>query len=202
MTTQARLFRMARAELGDRPIDPKVLTEVYSETVRYCLEQGYWNFAMVSATLATQGGVAQFGYTYPHPKPSDYLRTFTVSANNTFWPPFEAYTDAKGAIQANITPVYLSYISTATDAGLYLAGWPDTFAVYVAGELARRVCLRTGGSQEEYEVMGERVRKYLADARSKDAMNEGVAWPPEGRWVRSRRGGSRGDRGNRGSLTG
>jgi hypothetical protein len=202
-TTQARIFRMARAEIGDRDINPRVFDEVWSETVNFCLEQGLWNFAMVTATLATQGGVAQFGYTYPYPKPSGYVRSFIVSASDDFHTPFEDYADAKNQIHANVTPLYLSYVSNATDAGFYLTNWPETFSVYVAGELARRVSMRSAGGRDEYNEIGMRVKKYLADARSKDAMNEGVAYPPEGRWVKARRhwGGS-GDRGNRGSLTG
>jgi hypothetical protein len=211
MTTRLKLFQEALRELGQPTmlategvtgVAGRAIAEVIDDTILYCLEQGYWNFAQRSATLATQGGVVLFGYTYPHVKPTDWVRTVRLSTSNKFWPPYESYEDAKNCIHADTTPLYMSYISSATDTGLRLTRWPQSFTKFVACELAARVCERAGGSREKRDDLHELAKGYLADARSKDAMNEGIRFPPQGRLVASRRGGSGGDRGNRGSLTG
>jgi hypothetical protein len=124
-----------------------------------------------------------------------------ISTNNTYWPPFEAYEDAKGCIQSDVTPLYMAYVSSATE-GAGPPIWPQAFATYVSCELAKRICRRIGGDNDTYDRIMGRCQQALADARAKDAMNEGVKWPPEGRWITARRGDPGGDRGNRGSLTG
>jgi hypothetical protein len=207
-TTQLKVYQDALRELGQSTVASTsgtdlaslTLAQHYDRTVLYCLEQGYWNFAMNTAQLATEGGTVQFGYTYPYAKPAGWIRTVRLSASSNYWPPLEDYEDAKNRIQANVSPLYMAFI--ATDGGLGLTTWPENFATYVACELAKRVCKQIGGSQDAHDRMEARTKQVLADALSKDAMNEGVRYPPEGRWVISRRGGSRGDRGNRGSLTG
>lgn len=211
-TTKLKLWNDALAELGqhaltatgEEGVAPAALADIHERTVLYCLEQGYWNFATRTATLATEGGTASHGYVYPYQKPSGWLRTILISANEDYWPPFEQYEDANHQILADVNPLYMSYISSAAAAtdGLTMGLWPETFATYVACELAKRICRRQGGAADEYEKMEVRTRMTMLDALSKDAMGEGVRYPPEGRWVMSRRGGRRGDRGRRGSLTG
>src|SRR3990167_3309042 len=207
-TTKLKLFNMALGELGQSTVaatsetglNPTTLNDAYDDTVRYCLEQGMWNFAMNASQLATEGGTAAFGYTYPYQKPAGWIRTIRLSASNTYWPPLEDYEDALGQIQANVNPLYAAY--TATNGGLNLTGWPDTFSLYVACELGHRIAKRIGAADDARDAIEKRRNQTLADALTKDAMNEGVRYPPEGRWVMSRRGSRRGDRGNRGSLTG
>lgn len=216
-TTKLKLWKEALRELGQPTItatdvgelNSQTLAEVYDDTVNYCLEQGYWNHAITTLALATQGAVGAsatgggglFDYIYPYPKPPGWLKTVRLSASNRYWPPLEDYEDAGGQFHADITPIYAVYL--ATGPGLDLTKWPDSFSTYVSGELARRICKRIGGSQQDYEDLEKRTKMYLYDARSKDAMNEGTRYMPEGKlsMVR-RRGRGRGDRGNRGSLTG
>lgn len=208
-TTKLRVWQGTLRELGlgtisatgGEDLQSLTLAQHYDETVLYCLEQGYWNFATQAVQLATEGGTVQFGYTYPYPKPAGWRRTVRVAANDRFWPPFEDYEDANNQIHADVNPLYMSFIST--DGGLNLTRWPETFALYVSCELGRRACKQLGGSQEVFDRIEERTKISREDALSKDAMNEGVRYAPEGRWVQARRRGwGRSDRGNRGSLTG
>lgn len=208
-TTKLKVWNDALAELGqvaltatgEEGLNGAALADVYDRTLLFSLEQGYWNFATRTVTLATEGGTdPQFGYVYPFPKPPGWLRTVLISANEDYWPPFEQYEDAMGQIHADVTPLYMSYI--ATDGGLAISRWPETFSTYLSCELAKRICRRIGGAADEYKKMEERCRMTRADALSKDATNEGVRFPPDGRWSTSRRGGVRDDRGRRGSLTG
>jgi hypothetical protein len=172
-TTQARLFRLALAELGDPDINPRVLNEVYSEAVHYCLQQGYWNFSLATATLAT-GGTRLFGYSKSSVKPTDYVRTVRISDVSSFWPPLENWEDARGYIHSTSSPLYMVYVSNATDAGFSLSEWPQTFALYVAGELARRVAKRTKIADLNYEALEARVRGYLVNALIKDSFDGGT----------------------------
>lgn len=181
-TTKLKLFREALRELGQQTITdtgdadpgPRALAEAYDDAVEYCLRQGYWNFALATTTLATQGGTAMFGYTYPYPKPSDWVRTVRISEENSFWPPAHDYEDARNEIHSNTTPLYLVYVSNATDAGLSLAEWPDTFAAYVSCEMARRICNRIGGSTVPYEEIDARCKQYLVSSLLKDSLDGGT----------------------------
>lgn len=211
-TTKLKLWKDALAELGQASITatgeagvaPASLAENYDRTVLYCLEQGNWNFAVDTAALATQGGVAMYGYTFPYQKPALWLRTVQISGSQFYWPPSEDYEDAKNQINSNTAPLYMAFVSaeTATEGGTTKATWPESFSTYVSCELAKRICRRIGGARDEYEKMEERCKAARADALAKDAIGEPIRYPPEGRWVISRGGGRRGDRGNRGSLTG
>ena len=201
-TTQSRIFRMARAEIGDRDINPKTFTEVYSETVDYCLEQGYWNFASRSVQIDSSTDIEPvFGYSYVFERPTDWIRTVTVSGGENLYP-LQDYLDEKSLWHANVDPLYVQYISNDSSYGLDLTAWPETFSGFVACELARRVSMRSNGGRDEYQELGQRVKRYLADARSKDAMNNSVAYPPEGRWTRARRSWGGGERGKRNTLIG
>jgi hypothetical protein len=209
-TTKLKLWNDALAECGGQSVltatdntgilTASTLAEVHDRTLNYCLEQGYWNFATKTAELATEGGTVLYGYTYPYQKPAGWVRTIRIAASEDYWPPFEDYEDAKNQIHADVSPLYMAYI--ATEGGLDLTIWPESFSTYVSCELAKRICRRIGGASDEYEKIEARCRLTMNDALSKDATGEGVRYPPEGRWTMARRGGRRGDRGRRGSLTG
>jgi hypothetical protein len=212
VTTKLKIWNDCLAELGQAAITatgeegvaPAALWDVHDRTVIYCLEQGYWNFATKTASLATEGGTAMYGYIYPYQKPAGWVRTILISANEDYWPPFEQYEDARNQINADISPLYMAYVSTegVVSGANAFTTWPETFSTYVSCELAKRICRRIGGASDEYDKIERRCKETKEDALSKDAMNEGVRFPPEGRWTMSRRGGRRGDRGRRGSLTG
>lgn len=205
LAAQGQAVLLATDEAG---VAGATLAEMFDRTVLYCLEQGYWNFATKTATLATEGGTVLFGYTYPYQKPTGWMRTILLSANEDYWPPFEQYEDANDQIHADVSPLYMAYVDSvtalATEGNPITApyDWPESFSTYVSMELAKRICRRIGGASDEYDRLVQLAKNARDDGLSKDATNEGVRYPPDGRWTMSRRGGTRGDRGRRGSLVG
>jgi hypothetical protein len=166
------------------------LDDAYDKALAWCLEQGYWNFAMRAVELTSTPSIdPAFGFTYAVTKPDDWVRSHSISASETFDPPLLQYNDENGLWYVNVDPLFVRYVSNDTDYGLDLSLWPETFANYVALRLAVKTCKRITGTNPD-DAMFKQEKRALADARSKDAMNEPPGFPPRGTWVSSRRHGS------------
>jgi hypothetical protein len=88
---------------------------------------------------------------------------------------------------ANIDPLYVKYVSNDAAYGGDLSIWSETYADYVATRLAVRTCKRITGSKPDDDLRVAEKRA-LAQARSKDAMDEPTRFPPQNTWSLSRRG--------------
>jgi hypothetical protein len=173
--------------------------------VEECLSAGSWNFAMETVKADADTGVTpEFGYTEVFAKPSDWLRTIGVSADERFTFPLLDYYDDSTFWSADVTPVYIRYVSNDTGLGLDLTRWPTTFARFVELELADRVSIALTQNESLRERVGKLRDKARKRALSIDAMNEAQPkFRPPGSWTQARGGRlGRGDRGSRGSLTG
>jgi hypothetical protein len=166
------------------------LDDAYAGTLSFCLEQGLWNFAMRTVALSSSPSIVpSFGYRYAVEKPDDWVRTYGISADENFTTPLLRYQDENGLWYANVDPLYARYVSSDTAWGGDLSLWPETYADYVARRLATRIHKRVTGGDPTEEFKHE-VKRALASARSKDAMNEPPAFPPMGSWALSRGGSS------------
>ena len=90
MATKLGLFNSALRELGERKLsgltearEPRrVLDDVYDSTLKYCLENGAWNFAIRTIEVLPDAGVStDFGYENAFTKPTDWLRTVGLSGD-------------------------------------------------------------------------------------------------------------------------
>ena len=210
MATKAGIFNGALLELGHRalvdtgePVEAgRDLNRHYSRVVNDCLAVGSWNFAMETIKVAADTGVTpNFGFTEVFAKTSDWVRTFGVSQDERLSIPLLQYYDDANFWSADISPIYVRYVSNDTGLGFELTRWPAAFTRYVEMELALRVAPKVARSEAE-RVEGLRD-KAKRNALGQDAMNENQPkFPPMGSWNSARGGGRGGDRGNRGSLTG
>ena len=197
MATKLSLYNGALEDLDERRLasltearEPRrVLDDFYDSTVKYCLEQGYWNFAMRAVQADSSSSITPtFGYQYAFTKPEDFVRLYAMSSEPTMRQPLLEFVDEPALWYANVDPLYVKYVSDDTAYGMDLSLWPDTFTNYVELRLALKACKRiTGKSASDDLVKAE--KRALADARSKDAMNEPPGQMPAGTWVRSRRAG-------------
>ena len=212
MAVKLTVWVAALAAMGERPItdtgearEPaRVLTAAWDAVVEDCLEAGLWNFAKRTSKLAADTGITpSFGPTEIVAKPTDWVRTMMVSADENFSDPYLGFTDEVDYWASDLTPLYVQYVSNDTSYGLNLTAWPRSFTRYVELELAERTCERiTQSGGKKADLMRDRDRAKR-NALNKDAMNEATMFPPTGSWVRARRGGgSNRDRGNRNSFTG
>lgn len=211
MATKLAIWNASLEALGDGPIsdtgDPvasaRGLTARWDDVVEDCLEAGMWNFAKRTSELAADTGVTpNFGPTEIIAKPTDWVRTMKMSADEYFSEPYLDYTDEVDYWAANTTPLYCQYVSNDASYGLDLTKWPRSFTRYVELELACRRAQRatqSGGLKNDLEKDRDRAKR---NALNKDAMNEATMFPPSGNWTRARRGSSRRERGNTNSFTG
>lgn len=211
MATQLGLYNEALRLIGERQLaslaenrEPRrVLDNIWNDgAVNYCLEQGQWNFAMRAVSITPADTVPEFGFQYAFDKPSDHIRTASLCEDENYNVPLIRVMEEVGFWFADITPIYVRYVSNAGGYGNDLTRWPQTFTKFVAAFLASEAVLSLTQSEEKQKLTLAIMNQRMKDARSKDAMSEATAFPPKGGWTSSRSGGSRDDRGNRGSLTG
>jgi hypothetical protein len=211
-TTQLQLYNMALGEyLGERTLSSlsenreprRILDEVWANgAVNYCLEQGQWNFAMRASKITSTPSVTlHFGYTYAFEKPADCLSLSKVCVDEYYTVPLLAYIEESGFWYADAPDLYVGYISNDAAFGGDMSNWPETFVQVVASYLASKSAMRITQNGQTADGAFTRYRKNLADARSKDAMQQPTQFLPSGSWTRSRRG-SGGDRGSKGQLIG
>ena len=96
--------------------------------------------------------------------------------------------DEKGYWFADITPLYVRYVSNDASYGLDLTAWPESFTRFVELSLAYRVALGVTGSESTRDRVGGDMKKAEKIAKSRDAMNDPPAFMPTGSWSRARMG--------------
>jgi hypothetical protein len=215
MTDRLSLYNRSLRHLGQRTLASlsenvearRALDAAWDDgLVKYCLEQGQWNFAIRSVSLTYDPDVTPaFGFAYAFGMPSDWIRTVGLSSDEYFADILSGrrITNEGAYWYTDIDTLYLRYVSNDLSFGGDLSLWPETFTEYAALRLADQVCSAVTGSESKIERIRKDTKRALMDARSKDAINDGTSYAPMGSWAGARLGGrSRGDRGSRTRLIG
>jgi hypothetical protein len=209
MANQLSLYNGALLNLNERAlatlVDPvksrRELDRVYADCIKYCLEQGYWNFATRTAKFTPEPGfVASFGYKNQFICPTDYLRLASICHDEYFQVPNNSFTEEAGSWYSDAPILYISYISNDVNYGLNFTRWPESFTNYVEMQLASEVAGVLTGDKDK--VSEDELRRALVNAKSKDAMNEPTRFLPPGQFTSSRRGSRNIERGSRSRLIG
>lgn len=120
------------------PADPWLDAQLSGDFLpasRYILEQGYWKFAVKSATIADSVGVTLENYTYGFSKPADWLKTQAIYLESgTKELPLDVR-EHGARWSANVDEINVRYLSNE---GLTSTLWPDEFRAIVAAYLAAR----------------------------------------------------------------
>ena len=196
--------------------EPRRLLDAVWNTngVNYCLEQAQWWFAMRTVMIDEDPAITPtFGYRKAFTKPTDYISTSAVCSDEYFQVPLTRYAFEPGEWYADITPIYVKYVSNDAAYGGDIANWPATFCDYVAAYFASRIISKLAGdkSSQLAALFGPPgnprsgiLHMTLHAAKNKAAMTQPTQFPAQGNWSRARqgrRGGSR-DGGNHGNLIG
>ncbi len=194
MTDRLSLYNGALLLLGERRLaslteerEPRrVLDAIWNNgAVKYCLQQGFWNFAMRTAMLDYNPSyTAPFGYQYQFTKPDDCVRTAAVCSDEYFNAPILRYADEAGSWYADLQTIYVQFVSNGSSYGSDLSLWPETFTQYVESYLAFK-SLSTVTAANAAEIRKE-MKVRLVDARSKDAMEQPAKFLPRGTWSSAR----------------
>ena len=173
----------------------RLIDEVYDDGVEYMLGQGMWNFGSRTVAIEAETDVEpDFGYNYTFEKPSDYIRLIKIADNGTMWPTLmddagEAYLEEGDYFHANVTPLYIQYVSDGVTYGRDTSLWPMNFRKAVEAYLALEIAPHAPRmSARGLEGLRSHYALMLKDARNKDAVNQASVRPPPGRLVRSRAG--------------
>lgn len=212
MATQLGLYNEALRLIGERKLADLTenrpgrhdLDTVWDNgLIDFVLEQGQWNFAMRAVKIsASTETVPSFGLTNAYDKPSDHMRTTAVCEDEYFKQPLLHYVEEVGFWFAEIDPIYVRYVSNASDYGNDLTRWPESFTRYVGAYLAAEIAWTVTQDVEKKTISLQIRDERLKLARSRDAMADPTAFPPQGNWTASRQRGSRRDRGSRSRLIG
>lgn len=222
MATKLKLYNTALARIGQRKLatltdaveSRRVLDDIYDDAVAYCLEQGFWKFAIRTTKIDYTPSVElEYGPAYAFEKPGDMVRPYKICSDEYFYDPLLGYDDdGPDYWVADVPEIYVKYVSNDTAYGMDLGNWPASFTRYVALRLAELISERITpaadvGKQGNNALRAE-VKTALNDALAKDAMRGPTTFMPEGTWTASRSGGrgstsgGRRDRGKRGTLIG
>lgn len=204
MTTKLKLYNGALRVLGETPLASleenrkprRLLDAVWDDgAVRYCLEQGLWNFALRTSKFTYSSSVEpRFGHSRIFEKPDDWVRTVKLCHDEYMNSPIADYRDEGAYWYADQDDLYIQYVSDHAAYGGDLSLWPETFTNYVRHYLSHEICRDLTQGETTLQKLQKETNRYLVDARSKDAMNQSAEFPPPGRWVRSRSNGKARDR--------
>lgn len=184
----------------------RLLDDVWSQGgVDFCLEEGFWNFACRAVQVDYDPAVdPAFGLTYGFSKPSDWIRTAAFCSDERYRVPYRLYKDEPNYWYADITPVYVIFVSNDAGFGGNLAAWTGTFTEFVSAYFAAQIVGKLTNDKERMVLVEKKLKLAKRDALNKDAMNTAEGIPFRGSWARARGGGRTpwSDGGNRGSLIG
>ncbi|TIP06652.1 MAG: hypothetical protein E5X72_00105 [Mesorhizobium sp.] len=196
MTDQLSLYNGALIKLGQPRLSAlsdegkarRALDAEYAKTVKASLEAAFWNFAMRFVQMeATPSAATNYGYQYVFDKPDDWLRTAGVTSDAYGRCPLLDYDDRATFILADMSTIYLRYVSNDEDYGMDLGNWPQSFVDFVETSLAFCICEEVTGSSDRKDKLEKARDKAKYKASNTDAMNEAVTrFPPAGRLVQSR----------------
>lgn len=213
MTDRLSLYNGALREIGGRRLaslteeqeSRRALDEAWVGAVDRCLADGQWRWATRTAQLAPDPDTnPEFGYRLAYLKPTDFVRTTGLYVDEYCNEPLLQYKPEQDYWFTDAEPIYLSYVSNDGAYGGDLSRWPPEFVELVEAYLASRAVRRLTNERTEWERLLQLHKLRLRDAAARDAMEGPTTFPPAGRWLRARLGGSTGrlDRGLRGRLIG
>jgi hypothetical protein len=193
--TQLSIYNKALRHLEERklsslsePREPRrYLDDEYPDAVLFVLSDGFWKAAMRNDKIdasTTQG--PNFGYKFAFPKPGDWVRTYQVADNEGFNPLLRRYDDSNNVWYADISPIYVKFVSNDPNFGLNMALWTPGMVEYLSAYLAWLCAPRLKQSGDKVDRLEKLVKRKRADALAKDAMDLPPGQPPFGTWIQSR----------------
>lgn len=200
MTTPSQLsiYNGALLACGERRIASLVVTDKIrydldavwdANFVNGCLEEGLWNHALRTVMIdADTSYTASFGYAYRFDHPTDMVRLAEICEDEFFNYPLTRYQDETSYWFADITPIYVRYVSNHASYGTNYALWPESFTRYVEHKLGTRIIKSLTDAKVDADDLMALTSRLLVNAKSKDAMKEPAKFLPESSWNRARRG--------------
>ncbi|MEN3145690.1 hypothetical protein ABCW43_00085 [Neorhizobium sp. IRAMC:178] len=175
------------ASLTENLPEKRALDGAWTDSVNYMLEQGMWNFSIRTVELSYDEDVDPlFGFQHAFSKPTDWVRTVSISETADFCEGIRRYEDETNYWHADPETIYIRYVSNDEAYGWNVGAWRQAFAkaleAYLAFECGLPISSDRGNRNDLFNLFKQR----LSDAKSKDAVDERVREKPPGRWTRAR----------------
>lgn len=178
--------------------------------VRYCLEQGQWNFAMRTSQLDYTTSVEpSFGYRRAFELPDDWVIAANVATDEFFTQPLRAYQLEGHFLYCDLDTIYVRFVSDDNTYGYDYSLWPESFREFVEAYFASKICRKISPREIVEDICNPRkgvLTLARRNAKNKDLQQQPTRFRAQGGWTKARQGGRQGgplgDGGSTGSLTG
>ena len=203
--TQLSLYNQALRMVGETKItaltdnrpERYALDSIWDEDpIKQMLEESQWTFATRSLEWNYDSSqTSDFGYKYAFTKPGNYVRSAAICSDEFFQEPLTNYADENNYWYCDYETIYIKYISDDYQFGRDYSLWTELFRNCVATKMAAELAISLTKSQSMMDGLEKKLKGYVRDAKSLDAMNQPTRFMPPGNWTRSRRSTSRNFRG-------
>lgn len=189
------VYNVALRHLGERKLaspsenreSRRYLDDEWDAAVLQCLSRGFWNFALRTDQIPAETTLTPaFGYQYAFAKPTDWIRTFLIADNDTFNPDLRRFHDENGYWFADISPLYVRYVSSDPNRGLAMSLWTPGFVEYLGAYLAHTIAPRITQDEAKITRIEKAADRLLNQGLARDAMDLPPGETPYGTWVMSR----------------
>jgi hypothetical protein len=157
------------------------LRNAWDGCVAYCFEQSGWQMAEKRAQLSRLVAAPEFGYAYFYQLPADCIRLLAVLESGVENDVTIRYKLEGGRIASDADTIYVRYLSH--DKFDRPGQWSQTFADWVAAELASRVAPKLNPKSVEF-AMGQ-AKKRKSEARNLDALQQPAKLHRMSSWARA-----------------
>ena len=195
--TQLSLYNQALRLVGETKLasltanrpERYALDSIWDEDpIKQMLEEAQWTFAIRSLEWNYDSSVtSDFGYLYAFTKPDNYVRTAAICSDEYYKEPITAYSDENNYWFCDYQTIYVKYVSDSTLFGRDYSLWTELFRNCVATKMAAELAISLTKSQSIMDGLENKLKNYVRDAKSLDAMNQPTRFPPPGNWTRARR---------------
>ena len=190
MADKHSIFNLAAIAMGEPPLQSvnessevgRTLNALWTGTVAYCIEAYSWNFLEVRCELSRSATSPAWGYQYFYELPGDCERILTITQTGLEDDKdFRDWREESGLIATDADTLYLRYVSSKKKE--MPGAWSETFAQWVASELALRACPKINAkAADTIKLANKRLR---SEARRNDAANNAARPLRAGTWSRA-----------------
>lgn len=163
--------------------DGETLRGHWDSAIKIAHEKTAWDFAKTRAQLARQSDVPVSGYQFYYSLPANARRILWYTQTGSDLDRLIDYEGETGRIATDAQAVYCVYVSD--DSLTQLGDWSESFAYYVATELAFKAAPKI--NQSAMESIAKERKKALSDAIGLDATQGPPKRRPMGSWAKAAR---------------
>ncbi|RKX27484.1 MAG: hypothetical protein DRP45_00945 [Candidatus Zixiibacteriota bacterium] len=163
-------------DLSDESKRARLCKQFYPVFREELLRAHPWNFAIAEAELAEKVATPLFGFDKIYSLPADFLRLVRLQNR------YIDYRLEGGNLHANESPIQIKYVQIIEDSERF----DSSFTLALSYRLASALALPLADDNNLHNIMVDRYRKEVANARSMDAQENPATQIQADEWLDSR----------------